>query len=57
METPGTDIDDTIADLANQLTHSQDQTMDALADTLVHHATHTTLRNDDIALLLIQATN
>ncbi|MGW1731256.1 SpoIIE family protein phosphatase [Streptomyces sp. NBC_01724] len=57
VETPGTDIDDTIADLANQLTHSQDQTMDALADTLVHHATHTTLRNDDIALLLIQATN
>ncbi|WSA74611.1 SpoIIE family protein phosphatase [Streptomyces sp. NBC_01799] len=57
VETPGTDIDDTIADLANQLTHAQDQTMDALADTLIHHATHTTLRNDDIALLLIQATN
>ncbi|WSM02888.1 SpoIIE family protein phosphatase [Streptomyces sp. NBC_01718] len=57
VETPGTDIDDTIADLANQLTHAQGQTLDAIADTLIHHATHTTLRNDDIALLLIQATN
>ncbi|MFB7338023.1 SpoIIE family protein phosphatase [Streptomyces adustus] len=57
VETPGTDIADTIADLANQLTHAQDQTMDALADTLIHHATHTALRHDDIALLLIQATN
>ncbi|MFJ7949044.1 SpoIIE family protein phosphatase [Streptomyces sp. NPDC096354] len=56
VETLGTNIDDTIADLANQLTHAQDQTMDALADTLIHHTTHTALRNDDIALLLIQAT-
>ncbi|WP_329529240.1 SpoIIE family protein phosphatase [Streptomyces sp. NBC_01462] len=56
VEIPGTDIGETIADLADQLTAARDQTMDALADTLVHHATHTARRDDDIALLLIQAT-
>ncbi|MDX2701308.1 SpoIIE family protein phosphatase [Streptomyces sp. PA03-6a] len=40
VETPGTDIDDTIADLANHLAHAEDQTMDALADNLIQHATH-----------------
>lgn len=38
VETPGIDIDDATADLADQLAQARDQTLDALADTLIHHA-------------------
>ncbi|OEJ28493.1 PAS sensor protein [Streptomyces agglomeratus] len=55
VETPGTDIDDSIAHLARQLALARDQTMDALADTLIAHATKSAPRHDDIALLLIRA--
>ncbi|WP_326746593.1 MULTISPECIES: SpoIIE family protein phosphatase [unclassified Streptomyces] len=54
VETPGIDIDDATADLADQLAQARDQTLDALADTLIHHAQRSAPRNDDIALLLIQ---
>ncbi|MET7848186.1 SpoIIE family protein phosphatase [Streptomyces avermitilis] len=53
VEAPGTDIEDAIASLANQLAHAQSQTMDALADSLISHAQRSAPRSDDIALLLI----
>lgn len=53
VETPGADIEETTAELAIQLSRTQNDTMDALADTLVRHAQQTTPQNDDIALLLI----
>ncbi|MBT2507644.1 SpoIIE family protein phosphatase [Streptomyces sp. ISL-98] len=55
VETPGTDIDEATADLAHQLEQAQDRTMEALAETLIHYATKSAPRHDDIALLLIQA--
>ncbi|MET8402930.1 SpoIIE family protein phosphatase [Streptomyces sp900116325] len=54
VETPGIDLDDATADLAAQLAQAQGQTLDALADTLIHHAQRSAPRNDDIALLLIR---
>ncbi|MFJ6561189.1 SpoIIE family protein phosphatase [Streptomyces sp. NPDC091412] len=54
VETPGVDIDDATVDLAAQLTQAQGQNLDALADTLVHHAQRSNPHKDDIALLLIQ---
>ncbi|MFB6947005.1 MULTISPECIES: SpoIIE family protein phosphatase [unclassified Streptomyces] len=54
VETPGIDIEDATADLAAQLAQAQGQTLDALADTLIHHAQRSAPRNDDIALLLIR---
>ncbi|MFJ6633348.1 SpoIIE family protein phosphatase [Streptomyces sp. NPDC091376] len=53
VETPGTDLGEAIAGLADLLTQSRGQSMDALAETLIHHAQQTAPRNDDIALLLI----
>ncbi|MFF3504405.1 SpoIIE family protein phosphatase [Streptomyces sp. NPDC003247] len=53
VEAPGTDIEDAIAALADQLAHTPGRTMDALADRLVSHAQRSAPRNDDIALLLI----
>ncbi|MGW1882540.1 SpoIIE family protein phosphatase [Streptomyces sp. NPDC001970] len=56
VETPGADIDDATAALARQLAHAEEPTMDDLADTLIHYSGRPTPCNDDIALLLIQAT-
>jgi GAF domain-containing protein len=56
VESPGIDIDDAIADLADCLTRAQSQTLDTLADTLIHHSSQAAPRNDDVALLLIRAT-
>ncbi|MEW2283441.1 SpoIIE family protein phosphatase [Streptomyces sp. NPDC047841] len=53
VETPGTDIEDAITALAGRLAHERNQSMDALADTLITHARHTMPRSDDVALLLI----
>ncbi|WP_145766083.1 SpoIIE family protein phosphatase [Streptomyces brevispora] len=54
VESPGIDIEDATADLAAQLAQAQGQNLDALADTLVHHAQRSAPHNDDIALLLIR---
>ncbi|SCY32951.1 Serine phosphatase RsbU, regulator of sigma subunit [Streptomyces sp. 136MFCol5.1] len=54
VETPGIDLDDATADLAAQLAQARGQTLDALADTLIHHAQRSAPRNDDIALLLMR---
>ncbi|MGW6565902.1 SpoIIE family protein phosphatase [Streptomyces sp. NPDC054975] len=56
VETPGTDIDVTTDQLAQHLAQADAQTLDDLADTLVHHAEQDALRHDDIALLLIRPT-
>lgn len=53
VETPGTDIDDAITDLARQLTRAGHQNPDSLADTLLQHAERAAPRTDDIALLLL----
>ncbi|QFZ72975.1 SpoIIE family protein phosphatase [Streptomyces fagopyri] len=53
VEAPGADIDETTAQLAVRLSEARHHTMDALADTLVHHAQQPSRQNDDIALLLI----
>ncbi|WP_371589177.1 SpoIIE family protein phosphatase [Streptomyces virginiae] len=55
VEIPGTDVEDTTAELAHQLTHLEGRTMDDIADALVQYATASAPRHDDIALLLIQA--
>ncbi|MEU0038337.1 SpoIIE family protein phosphatase [Streptomyces sp. NPDC006333] len=53
VETPGADIEETTAELATQLSRTQDETMDAPADRLVRYAQQTSPQNDDIALLLL----
>ncbi|MEU4732367.1 SpoIIE family protein phosphatase [Streptomyces sp. NPDC023588] len=57
VEIPGSDIDDTTADLARQLADVVGRTMDEVADRLVAYATASAPRHDDIALLLIQASD
>jgi serine phosphatase RsbU (regulator of sigma subunit) len=57
VETPGTDIDDAIQDMALHLGRADGESMDDLADELVHHATGDTGRHDDIALLLLRPTS
>ncbi|MFE5992444.1 SpoIIE family protein phosphatase [Streptomyces sp. NPDC056453] len=53
VETSGVDIEDAIADLAEHLARAPGETAETLADNLVHYATQCALRNDDIALLVI----
>ncbi|MGW5663531.1 SpoIIE family protein phosphatase [Streptomyces sp. NPDC003758] len=53
IETPGVDLDDATAGLADHLTRAGDQPLDALADTLIGRTSHTDPRSDDIALLLL----
>ncbi|MFI1973367.1 SpoIIE family protein phosphatase [Streptomyces cinnamoneus] len=54
VEIPGTDIDDTIAGLAEHLARAEDHDLDGLADTLIRQAEDAAPRTDDIALLLIR---
>ncbi|MEO3828830.1 SpoIIE family protein phosphatase [Actinomadura sp. B10D3] len=54
VEVPGTDIDETTAELARHLSSATDQTMDEVADTLLKNAPTSARRHDDIALLLIR---
>jgi PAS domain-containing protein len=54
VEVPGTDIDETTAELAHQLARATGQTMDEVADTLQNNAPTSRQRRDDTALLLIQ---
>ncbi|MFD3537129.1 SpoIIE family protein phosphatase [Streptomyces sp. NPDC058664] len=55
VETPGTDITDSITDLADHLTRTGDQPLDVLADSLLRHAGLRRSRTDDIALLLLRS--
>ncbi|MGW0961887.1 SpoIIE family protein phosphatase [Streptomyces gelaticus] len=54
VESPGTDIDDATNTLADHLAATEPGDLDALADTLLHHAEQSAPRHDDIALLLIR---
>ncbi|MFF8844195.1 SpoIIE family protein phosphatase [Streptomyces sp. NPDC015127] len=54
VETPGTDIDDSIAGLARCLAAADDQDLNLLIDTLLREAGPTRQRRDDIALLVLQ---
>ena len=53
VETPGVDLDDSIADLAHQLARADDRDLDLLADGLLRKASATGQRRDDIALLVL----
>ncbi|MEU6652490.1 SpoIIE family protein phosphatase [Streptomyces sp. NPDC046900] len=53
IESPGTDLDDATAELADHLVRAVDQPLDTLADTLIRHTPQTDPRSDDIALLLL----
>ncbi|MEU6999823.1 SpoIIE family protein phosphatase [Nonomuraea sp. NPDC046570] len=55
VETPGTDLYHSIANLATHLTRAPEQPLQDLADTLLNHAPHTMQRADDIALLLLRS--
>ncbi|MET9762707.1 SpoIIE family protein phosphatase [Streptomyces sp. NPDC006372] len=55
VETPDTDITQSIAALARHLTNSGNQPLDTLADGLIHHALPQRTHTDDIALLLLHA--
>jgi PAS domain-containing protein len=54
VEVPGTDIDETTAELARQLARATGRTMDDVADALQNNAPTAAQRNDDTALLLIR---
>ncbi|WP_030274263.1 SpoIIE family protein phosphatase [Streptomyces sp. NRRL B-24484] len=56
VETPGTDIDDALADLAIHLTHHHEPDLDTLTDSVLQYATRTTPPTDDIALLVLRTT-
>ncbi|GKQ40525.1 SpoIIE family protein phosphatase [Streptomyces sp. A012304] len=56
IETPGTDLDDSIADLARHLAHADDQDLNLLIDTLLSKTRTSGQRLDDIALLLLHPT-
>lgn len=54
VEAPGTDIDRSTRDLAENLARTGDRDLDELADAMVHHCGQFPPRPDDIALLLIR---
>ncbi|WP_405622647.1 SpoIIE family protein phosphatase [Streptomyces sp. NBC_00076] len=53
VETPGVDLDDSIAHLAQHLAHADDRDLDLVVDDLLKKASATGQRRDDIALLLL----
>ncbi|MER6621716.1 SpoIIE family protein phosphatase [Streptomyces sp. NPDC000931] len=55
VESPGTDFEDSVADLCRRLTDLGDLPLDDLADALVRHGADAENRLDDIALLLLRA--
>ncbi|MFG2958417.1 SpoIIE family protein phosphatase [Streptomyces sp. NPDC048291] len=57
VETPGVDLDDAMAGLADQLARARFQPADRLATALIDHARRTAPMTDDIALLLIGLTS
>ncbi|MFE9438870.1 SpoIIE family protein phosphatase [Streptomyces sp. NPDC006602] len=54
VETPGVDLDDSIAHLAQHLAHADDRDLDLLIDDLLRKARVAGQRTDDIALLVLQ---
>ncbi|MFF4394194.1 SpoIIE family protein phosphatase [Streptomyces sp. NPDC001480] len=55
VESPGTDIEDSLADLGDLLTETGDLPLDRLADELVRHSRAARERVDDVAVLLLRA--
>ncbi|MBD0692348.1 PAS sensor protein [Streptomyces sp. CBMA123] len=55
IETPGTDLDQALADLTATLARHGGEPLDRLADALVDRAGHGEHRTDDVALLLIRS--
>jgi serine phosphatase RsbU (regulator of sigma subunit) len=55
VETPGVDIDDSIAHLARCLAGAEGDDLDALADNLLEEVRPASRRTDDLALLLIRS--
>jgi serine phosphatase RsbU (regulator of sigma subunit) len=53
IETPGTDLEDSIAGLARHLADADDQDLNLLIDTLLSKTRTTGQRTDDIALLVL----
>ncbi|MDN0197632.1 SpoIIE family protein phosphatase [Streptomyces sp. S.PNR 29] len=54
IETPGVDLDDSIAQLAHHLAQADDRDLDLLIDDLLRKTSATGQRIDDIALLVLQ---
>ncbi|MFJ8487060.1 SpoIIE family protein phosphatase [Streptomyces sp. NPDC094038] len=57
VETPGVDLDDAMAGLADQLARARFQPADRLATALIDHARRTAPMSDDIALPLVGLTS
>ncbi|MGW7257251.1 SpoIIE family protein phosphatase [Streptomyces sp. NPDC054834] len=55
VESPGTDIEDSLTDLGELLTEIGDLPLDRLADELVRHSPAARERGDDVAVLLLRA--
>ncbi|MFD5770165.1 SpoIIE family protein phosphatase [Streptomyces sp. NPDC127049] len=55
VESPGTDISDSLADLAHQLDRVGGRPLDLIADTLLRHAAPRHGHTDDIALFLLRS--
>ncbi|MEU7137020.1 SpoIIE family protein phosphatase [Streptomyces sp. NPDC046261] len=56
VETPGTDIGQTTADLVQHLAKAGDLPLHHLVDSLIHHTGPTDQHTDDIAVLMLQRT-
>lgn len=56
-ETPGVDLDESLAELGTTLARYGGGPLDALADALTGRAVHAVHRTDDIALLLVRSTS
>jgi serine phosphatase RsbU (regulator of sigma subunit) len=54
VETPGVDLDESIAGLARHLAHADDSDLDLLIDELLRRTSTTGQRTDDLALLVLQ---
>ncbi|GGT56557.1 hypothetical protein GCM10010271_70410 [Streptomyces kurssanovii] len=54
VESPGVDLDDSVARLAHCLDHADDRDLDQAIDTLLEEVRPTRRNTDDIALLLLQ---
>ncbi|MEO3752442.1 SpoIIE family protein phosphatase [Streptomyces sp. B6B3] len=54
VETPGVDLDASLAELADQLRRVAAETPDVIVDTLLRQAHRSGTRSDDMALLLVQ---
>lgn len=55
IESPGVDLDEALAELATRLALFEGESLEELADTLIHHAEQAKHRTDDIALLLLRS--